>query len=171
MIHEESKLQQDCVAWFRGEYPEFAMLLIHPINEGSGHTQMDRRRQGIHKAEGAVAGASDLLFFLPSYYPVAGVNGQTLWTEVHGLAIEFKTPRGMQSEEQKKFKRYIEAAGYGYRIVRSREEFRVLIISYIMTAYDGVKTMIKLEHKCIEEESAKKEKEHFYKVIGKKEPK
>ena len=170
MIHEESKLQQDCVAWFRGEYPEFAMLLIHPINEGSGHTQMYRRRQGIHKAEGAVAGASDLLFFLPSYYPVAGVNGQTLWTEVHGLAIEFKTPKGKQSEEQKKFQRMMEAAGYGYKVVRRREDFRVLIISYIMMAYEVVKTMINLEHQAIENETAKKEKEHFYKVIGKKMP-
>lgn len=78
MNHEESKLQQECVAWFRTQYPEYAMLLIHPINEGSGHTQMDRRRQGIHKAEGAVAGAPDLLFFLPSYCPVEGDNGQTV---------------------------------------------------------------------------------------------
>lgn len=68
MNHQESKLQQQCVAWFRAQYPQYAMLLIHPINEGSGHSQTDRRRQGIHKAEGAVAGVPDLILFMPSDY-------------------------------------------------------------------------------------------------------
>ena len=63
MNHEESKLQQACVSWFRAQYPQYAMLLVHPINEGSGHTSIDRRRQGIHKAEGAVAGVPDLILF------------------------------------------------------------------------------------------------------------
>ncbi len=171
MNHEESKLQQDCVAWFRSEYPQFATLLIHPINEGSGHTEKDRRRQGIHKAEGAVAGAPDLLFFLPSYCPVEGNNNQTIWVEVHGLGIEFKTITGKQSPEQKKFQRYFESAGYGYHIVRSKEQFRVLMITYINMAYEGLKAEINMEHHEIEKEAAAKEKEHFYKVIGKKEPK
>ena len=56
MKHKESKSQIQCVTWFRYEYPELARLLVHPINEGSGHTAKDRIRQGIHKAEGAVAG-------------------------------------------------------------------------------------------------------------------
>ena len=168
MNHEESKLQQQCVTWFRAQYPEYAMLLVHPINEGSGHTQMDRRRQGIHKAEGAVAGVPDLLFFMPSYCPVEGDNKQTAWVEVHGLGIEFKTSIGKQSAEQKKFQRYFEAAGYGYRIVRSIEEFRVLIISYINLAYQGIKAEINIEHHEIEKEAEAKEKEKFYKIIGKK---
>ncbi len=170
MRHDESNLQQECVAWFRSEYPQYAMLLIHPINEGSGHTQMDRKRQGIHKAEGAVAGVPDLLFFLPSYYPVQDEFGQTLWTEVHGLGIEFKTKTGKQSAEQKRFQRYFEAAGYGYHIVRSVEQFRVLMIAYINMAYEGLKAEINIEHHEIVKEAEAKEKAHFYKVIGKPMP-
>ena len=168
MKHEESNTQQVCVSWFRGEYPEYAMLLFHPINEGSGHADIDRRRQAIHKAEGAVAGASDLLFLLPSYMPMPKENGENAWTEVHGLCIEFKSLRGKQSEEQKKFQRMVEAAGYDYHIIRSLEEFRVLMITYINMAYEGRRTDIMLTWKELTEEAERKEKEHFYKVIGKK---
>ena len=54
MNHEESLLQQACVSWFRAQYPQYAMLLVHPINEGSGHTSMDRRRQGIRNPKGMI---------------------------------------------------------------------------------------------------------------------
>lgn len=167
MKHDESNLQQQCVAWFRAEYPQFAMLLVHPINEGSGHTEMDRRRQGIHKAEGAVAGVPDLLFFLPSFSHLKSEILKSFWVEVNGLGIEFKTERGKQSPEQKKFQRYFEAAGYGYHIVRSIEEFKVLIISYINMAHEVVKDGIKLKHIEITMEAEAKQKAHFYKVLKK----
>ena len=78
MRHKESDLQIKCVRWFRYQYPQYAMLLTHPINEGSGHTAKDRLRQGIHKAEGAVAGTADLLFFMPAIFDDI---------TFHGLAI------------------------------------------------------------------------------------
>jgi hypothetical protein len=162
MNHEESKLQQECVAEFRAEHPEYAMLLTHPINEGSKNTRVTG---AIHKAEGTVAGVPDLLFFLPSFI-VDEKTGE--WIEVHGLGIEFKTPKGKQSEEQKKFQRYFESAGYAYRIVRTKEQFRELIMVYIFMAKEILKDKIHEEHQRIEKESAKKEREHFYKVIGKK---
>ena len=59
--YEESRLQQQCVSWFRAQYPEYAMLLTHPINEGNRGT---RTQGAIHKAEGTVAGVPDLLFFI-----------------------------------------------------------------------------------------------------------
>ncbi len=95
MNHEESKLQQACVSWFRAQYPQYAMLLVHPINEGSGHTSIDRRRQGIHKAEGAVAGVPDLLLFMPVQIPVEydKQNNTTLYRKYHGLGIEIKTKK------------------------------------------------------------------------------
>ena len=93
MNHEESKLQRQCVAWFRAQYPQYAMLLTHPINEGSGHTTTDRRRQGIHKAEGAVAGVPDLILFMPAEYRYGSGIGpqddaQTIVS--HSLGMEFK---------------------------------------------------------------------------------
>lgn len=165
MNHEESKLQQQCVSWFRAEYPQYAMLLTHPINEGSKDTRVTG---AIHKAEGTVAGVADLLFFLPSFYPVEGDNGQTVWTEVHGLGIEMKTARGRQSPEQILFQQYFEAAGYGYYIIRSLEQFRLLMITYINMAHDGLKAEILSKHKELTDEISRKEREHFYKVIGKK---
>lgn len=170
MNNEESKLQQQCVSWFRAEYPQYAMLLTHPINEGSGHSEIDRRRQATHKAEGTVAGVADLLFFLPSFYPVEGDNGQTVWTEVHGLGIEMKTAKGRQSPEQILFQQYFETAGYGYYIIRSLEQFRLLMITYINMAHDGLKAEILSKHKELTDEVSRKEREHFYKVIGKKMP-
>lgn len=165
MNHEESRLQQACVNWFRGEYPEYAMLLTHPINEGSKDTRVSG---AIHKAEGTVAGVPDLLFFLPSYMPAKRSNDYDTWTMVHGLGIEFKTLKGRQSEEQKKFQTMFQAAGYDYHIIRSLEEFQVLMLAYIGMTYEGRRSEIKIAWTEITEEAERKEKEHFYKVIGKK---
>lgn len=166
--HEESNLQQQCVAWFREQYPQYAMLMTHPINEGRDHTAQDRRRQGIHKAEGAVAGVPDLLFFLPSYMQTKDTQDRPVWTEVHGLGIEMKTSTGKQSPEQKRFQKMFEAAGYSYHIVKSLEQFRLLVMWYINMSYEGVRTAITETHKQLVKEAEDKEREHFYKVIGKK---
>lgn len=155
MKHEESRLQKQCVAWFRAQYPEYAILLVHPINEGSGHTRTDRMRQGIHKAEGAVAGVPDLLLFVPGCMS-------------HGLGIEFKTQNGRQSQEQKDFQQMFEAAGYRYVIVRSFEEFRDLTNEYIENAILIRKEQIADTHHNIVKAAEEREKEKFYKVIGKK---
>lgn len=126
--HEESKMQQQCVAWFREQYPQYAMLLTHPINEGSGHAAIDRRRQGIHKAEGAVAGVPDLLLFLPNRLgkrlKMVEGNYVDAYSWFHGLGIEFKTAKGKQSQAQKDFQEIFEMAGYIYVIVRSLEDFK-----------------------------------------------
>lgn len=167
MNHEESKLQQQCVAWFRSEYPRYAMLLTHPINEGSGHTQTDRRRQGIHKAEGAVAGVPDLILFMPGRKRFLE-GGVRMSKPVSGLGIEFKTAKGRQSQEQKDFQKMFEAAGYMYVVIRDFYEFYGLIKNYI----DDVDLMVRerITDTSIEIDiaAAAKEREKFYKVIGKK---
>ena len=168
MKHEESNLQIRCVSWFRGEYPELAMLLTHPINEGSGNTSRDRMRQGIHKAEGTKAGVPDLLLFMPAEYRKP-TTGEIVWiVPYNGLGIEFKTPKGKQSQEQKDFQKMFETAGYKYVIVRSLEEFQ-----NVMNEYAGNITVPRLRavveaHDAIVEAAAKREKDRFYKIIGKK---
>ena len=57
-----------------------------------------------------------------------------------------------------------------YHIVRSKEQFRVLMIAYINMAYEGLKAEINIEHHEIVKEAEAKEKAHFYKVIGKPMP-
>ena len=121
MNHEESKLQKQCVAWFRAQYPQYAMLLVHPINEGSGHTTMDRRRQGIHKAEGAVAGVPDLLLAHPS-------NGY------HGLWIEMKNGKaGRLSDSQKEMIAKLEAQDYACAVCHNMDEFMEIVGEYIFS--------------------------------------
>lgn len=159
MKHEESILQQQCVAWFRAQYPQFAMLLTHPINEGSGHTRTDRFRQAIHKAEGAVKGVPDLLLFLPSV-----IDGQLY----HGLGIEFKTKKGSQSQEQKDFQKMFEAAGYRYIVVRDFETFRVFAELWVHCAEKALCERVIDTHRVMVKESEEREREKFYKVIGKK---
>ena len=176
MKHEESKLQQACVSWFRAQYPQYAMLLVHPINEGSGHASIDRRRQGIHKAEGAVAGVPDLLFFMPIYTAPLGFgsgNQRVIMPDLpyrmlYGLGIEFKTPKGKQSQEQKDFEKMFKAAGYEYWIIRSFEEFKEKITMWISWALAEDRRRIAATHVEIIKTAEQREKEKFYKIIGKK---
>ncbi len=163
MRHEESNLQQQCVAWFRAQYPQYAMLLTHVPNEGNGN----RVSGAIHKAEGTVAGVPDLLLFLPSWYPEKGKDDATVWCLVHGLGIEMKSEKGKVRQSQKDFKKMFEAAGYRYEIVRSLDEFKTLIKSYITFVHHALAYEIGMAHKAIKEAAEQREREHFYKVIGK----
>ena len=75
----------------------------------------------ILKAEGMTSGVADVLFLHPS------ADGAYA-----GLAIEFKTAKGRQSENQKSFQAALEDVGcYCYAIVRSFEEFRELLTNYL----------------------------------------
>lgn len=169
MKHEESNLQKQCVSWFRAQYPQYAMLLTHPINEGSGHSHRDRIRQAIHKAEGAVAGVPDLLLFIPSviykYYAGCQIGGLYSY---NGLGIEFKTKRGRQSQEQKDFQRMFETAAYRYIVVRSFEEFQNAINEWMRHVDTNIKYEIMNAYQEITKAAEQREKEKFYKIIGKK---
>jgi hypothetical protein len=158
MRYEESNLQKQCVSWFRAQYPQYAMLLIHPINEGSGHSRIDRMRQGIHKAEGAVAGVSDLLLLMP-----ATIDNIIY----HGIGFELKEPKkGKQSQVQKDFEMMFKAAGYEYEIIRYLEEFQMLANTWISHVEADRRRMIAATHVDITKAAENREKEKFYKIIG-----
>ena len=114
MRHIESTIQQNCVTWFRLAFPALRLNLISIPNGGAR-----RRIEGaIMKAEGVVAGASDLVLF----YPSAGY---------HGLCIEMKSPKGVQRQTQKDWQKAVEAQGYKYIVVRSFDEFRAEVSRYV----------------------------------------
>ncbi len=114
MIHQESIIQQNCVKWFRLQYPKLALVLIAIPNGGAR-----RRIEGaIMKAEGVTAGASDLFLFYPS-------------KGYHGLAIEMKTPKGKQQPSQQRWQRAIEEMGYKYILCRSFDDFMTEINAYL----------------------------------------
>lgn len=112
--HDESNLQMSCVRWFRLQYPEMAGLLF-AVPNGSKRGKVTA---AILKAEGALAGVSDLLFLMP-----AGTCPY--------LCIEMKTPTGRQSPAQKEFQNNVEAVGARYALVRSFDEFVSLIRNYV----------------------------------------
>ena len=167
--NKESRLQQQFVYWFRTQYPEYAMLMTHPINEGSGHSEIDRKRQAIHKAEGTVAGVTDLLLFLPAEYRKPfGHDGMELVFHYHGLGIEWKTPTGRQSQEQKDFQKMFEAAGYKYVVVRTLDEGREVVNDYIAHVLDWIIDRIRNARKELIKAQDARELAYFKKVIGKK---
>lgn len=114
MRHNESKLQQSCVRYFRLAFPKYAHLLF-AVPNGVATTATQGR---ILKAEGMVAGVADLILLVPR-------NG-------HGsLCIEMKTAKGVQRETQKMWQTECENAGNQYVIVRSFDQFRETITKYL----------------------------------------
>lgn len=114
MRHLESIIQQNCVKWFRLQYPKLSLLLFAVPNGGAR-----RRIEGaIMKSEGVTRGVADLLLLWPS-------------KGVHGLCIEMKTDKGKQQPSQKIWQRAVEDAGYKYIICRSFEDFKSEIDAYL----------------------------------------
>lgn len=114
MRHEESKLQQACIRWFRIAYPEMSQLLFAVPN--GYKTSLSQAR--IAKAEGMLAGVADLILLTPA-------------EPYHALCIEMKTAKGRQQPSQKAFQTNVEAAGYKYVICRSFNDFRHEICTYM----------------------------------------
>lgn len=159
MNNKESILQQQCVYWFKTQYPHYAMLMTHPINEGSERSEKDRRRQVIHKKEGTVAGVPDLLLFMPAVYD--GIA-------IFGLGIEMKTPTGSQSQQQKDYQKMFEAAGYRYIVVRTLEKFKQVVNDWIAHVESDRRRNIASAHVELINAQDQREKDFFLKVIGKK---
>lgn len=114
MNHEESKLQCGCVKYFRMCFPKYAYMLFAVPNGG-----YRKEREGkILKAEGVVAGVSDLILLVPR-------NGKG------ALCIEMKTRKGVQRESQKVWQEECEKAGNEYVVVRSFKQFRDAVTDYL----------------------------------------
>lgn len=109
---KESKIQIECVKWFRLAYPT---TMLFSIPNGGFRTI---RNAKIIKAEGVVAGVADLFLAMPN-------------KDFHGLFIEMKTDKGRQQLTQKMFETNVKANGYNYQIVRSFDEFQELVNSYL----------------------------------------
>lgn len=112
---EEHRLQVACVRWFRLQYPDFAHALFAVPNGG----RRDITTGAKLKAEGALAGVSDLILLKST-------------TKYSALLIEMKTPKGVQSESQKEWQRKITASGeYRYVVCRSLDGFISEVRDYL----------------------------------------
>jgi hypothetical protein len=66
------------------------------------------------KATGLLKGASDLVVILP--------NGKLMF-------VELKQPKGIQSIDQKDFENRVKILGFEYHIIKSLDEFIILILN------------------------------------------
>ncbi len=120
--HAESTLQAHCVAWFRLQYPAKRRLLFAIPNGAflQGDARKRAMRAGLLKKEGMNSGTADLFLAIQS-------------SDLAGLFIEMKTPKGRQTAEQAEFERAALEAGYGYAMPRTLEEFQRVVKLYLTT--------------------------------------
>lgn len=111
---EEHRIQCECIRAFRYKYPKLRHNLFSVPNGG----RRDQVTGAKLKAEGALAGVSDLIFLKSNRFYGA-------------LLIEMKTPKGRQQETQKEWERKITADGYKYVVCRSVSEFMQEIEEYL----------------------------------------
>lgn len=111
----ESQIQHDCLTWFRLQYPNLALLLFAVPNGG----RRDKKTGARMKYEGVLKGVSDLILLIPK-------KGYA------SLCIEMKTPKGIQSEEQRKWQREAERCRNRYVVCRSIEEFMKAVNEYLL---------------------------------------
>lgn len=114
--YQESAIQRTCVAWFRAQYPEHALMLF-AVPNGGGRSKIEA---AIMKAEGVTAGVADLILL-----EARGGYGS--------LCIEMKTreKESKQRPTQKVWQEATESAGNRYVVVRSFEAFRALVSEYM----------------------------------------
>ena len=137
----EARIQADCVLWLWNNLPQTRHLYFCVNNENARSGFETKRQQLVsgsyRKSIGIVAGVSDTILMIP--------NGR-----YHALCIEFKTETGRQSDVQKSWQRIVESKGYRYVIIRSLEEFKEEVISYLKTSNHGEITTEAKEHQEIQ---------------------
>lgn len=150
--HKESDMQIRFVKWFRVTYPQFAALMFHPHNEGNG---FNRRQQIIANAEGVTKGVSDLIFLIPTQ-------------EYSFLCIELKNGhKNSQTKEQKRFQRYVEAAGGKYVLARSYDQTVEAVTKYMDDVGCITWGAVNAVSKAIDEELKAEAKRELAKLINK----
>lgn len=108
----ESRIQSECVQWFRNNYclkhhnPSCIMFSVS--NEGKNAAEQMRK-----VSMGMMAGVSDTIIVFPN----------------HVIFCEFKDDKGRQSDKQKEFEQRINALGFDYWLIRNFEEFKQKILS------------------------------------------
>ena len=107
MKQTESKIQQDCIMYFRNTYclkhHEPRCMMFSVPNEGKNAIEQMRKVQ-----IGMLSGVSDTIIIMPNRV----------------IFCEFKDDKGKQSDKQIDFQNRVELLGFEYWVVRSLEEFK-----------------------------------------------
>lgn len=152
MNHQESQIQQACIAAFRAKYPWASKLLIHVKNEEAG----GRVAGAIHKAEGVVAGAPDLLLLIPSSF---------LTNEFCPyLCIEMKSEEGRKRDSQLLYRTYVQSVGSFYIFCYSLEQFLTIADEYMKGVPEQTRQTLMLAYRAEEAEHIRKAREELKKA-------
>ena len=127
MTQEEHNIQAACVRWFGYAHPELRGLLFAIPNGGA----RSKATAGRLKAEGVVAGVSDLILLVPCCRAKITENNAAEIEIRHALCIERKKNGGYQSPEQKDWQKKVEGHGYKYAVCRSLDEFIDTVEAYL----------------------------------------
>ena len=112
---EEHRIQCACVRWFNVQYPKLHGRLFAVPNGG----RRDATTAAKLKAEGVVPGVADFVLLMSN-------------RDYGALLIEMKTPKGRQSDSQKKWEKTVCAdAEYKYVVCRSLDDFIREVDSYL----------------------------------------
>ena len=112
---EEHRIQCACVRWFNVQYPKLHGRLFAVPNGG----RRDATTAAKLKAEGVVPGVADRVLLMSN-------------RDYGALLIEMKTPKGRQSDSQKKWEKTVCAdAEYKYVVCRSLDDFIREVDSYL----------------------------------------
>jgi hypothetical protein len=114
MKHLESRLQQNCIKWFRYCYPQYDKVMFAVPNGGA----RTAREAAIFKHEGVVPGVSDLVLLVAK-------------NDFNALLIELKIGMNKQSKKQKEFQKQAEKYKNKYVLVYSFDEFMKEVENYL----------------------------------------
>jgi hypothetical protein len=120
--NDEWRLQFEAFQWWRGMDFGVPRHLFFHIPNGSvlGGTKDERALKGkMLKLTGMESGVVDCFMSVPR-------------SQFHGCYIEFKSPIGVLSPEQKQFLRDVEIQGYYTAVVRGLEEFKAVVLRYLI---------------------------------------
>jgi hypothetical protein len=123
--YTEHYIQAACVQWLQLAHPEFSPLFFAVPN--GAKTKLTEARW--MKAEGMKKGVADTILLVAA--PPCSF-----------ICIEFKTPTGVQSQEQADFQRCVEAAGGSYVVCRSVEQFRQVVTDYLARVPDDIRASL-----------------------------
>lgn len=106
MEKSEDRIQEDLVQYLWNNYPETRGLFCYNLNNSKN--KIDGYR---NKLKGLIDGRSDMVLYWKS----------------KAYFFELKTKIGRQSEAQKNWQKIVESHGFEYYIIRSLDEFKMII--------------------------------------------
>lgn len=115
--NNEHHLQVSMIQWYNAQYPKLRLNLF-AVPNGSN---IGQRAGAYMRAEGLRSGVSDLIF---CYDETA-------------YFIEIKTPKGKQSDSQKQFQQAMSDNFFEYYIIRTFDDFKLLITILIKQPHRG----------------------------------